>query len=75
MRPNPLRLWRETAGLKAVEIALKLDLSEQSVLGYEKGRFNPSESNFEKLAQIMEIEVSRLRAQWGFWKREQQNAG
>lgn len=70
MRQNPLKAWRKQNGIKAVEVALKLGLSEQSITSFEKGRFSPSKETFDKLAVLMNIQIETLRAAWHFWRAE-----
>jgi transcriptional regulator with XRE-family HTH domain len=74
VKNNPLREWRQSLGWTAVELALKLGLSEQSILSFEKGRFEPSAENVDKLAQLMDLTPSQLRLRWHFWKASQNEA-
>lgn len=71
MKENPLRAWREHKGLSACAVALRLDLTEQSVLSFERGRFSPSVTSFDKIATLMGEEPSKLRAIWRFWRKGQ----
>ena len=73
MRENPLRTWRKEKHLKAVEVALKLGISEQSVLSYEKGRYEPSRENMAKLAELMNLDLTRLNLSWKLWKRDRKS--
>lgn len=70
MRQNPLREWRKARRLSAVEIARRLSLSEQSILCFERGAFEPSPENFDRLARLMGTLPGQLRMSWHFWKRE-----
>lgn len=71
MKENPLRAWRETKHKRALDVAIKLGVSEQSVLSYELGRFKPSPENFQKLAELMGEELPKLRLSWAFWEKSQ----
>lgn len=71
MKPNnPLRLWRKAHGLRAIDVALKLGVSEQTVLAYEKGGFQPSDARFNKLAQLTETPAAVLREAWDGWRSQ-----
>lgn len=68
MRENPLREWRKARSLTALDVALKLDVSEQTVFSYELGRFEPSPEKVEALSAMMGLSPSQLRLGWHFWK-------
>ncbi len=70
MRENPLRAWRKARRLTAVAVAHKMALSEQSILCFERGSFEPSQENFDKLAGLMETLPGALRLSWHFWKSD-----
>ena len=74
MKENPLRAWRETKHKRALDVAIKLGVTEQSVLSYELGRFKPSNENFQKIAELMQVELPTLRLSWAFWERGQRDA-
>jgi len=66
---NPLRKWRSAQGLRAVDVALKLNISEQSVLAYEMGRFGPSAERFTELSHLLGEPVAELRLRWRLWRK------
>ena len=74
-KANPLREWRRSRGLSAVDVALKLDLSEQTILSYETGRFEPSRESVEKLCELMGLSEAQLRLRWHFWKSSKLEEG
>lgn len=69
MKENPLRAWRGAHKKRALDVAIKLDLSEQSVLQYERGSFRPSSENFKKIADLMGEDLAKLRLSWAFWEK------
>jgi transcriptional regulator with XRE-family HTH domain len=71
MKSNPLRAWRETKHKRALDVAIKLGVSEQSVLQYERGSFRPSSENFQKIAELMGEDLAKLRLSWAFWEKSQ----
>lgn len=71
MKANPLRGWREVNKKRALDVAIKLGVSEQSVLQYERGSFRPSADNFQKIATLMGEDLAKLRLSWAFWEKSQ----
>lgn len=74
MKTNPLRAWRHANKKKALDVAIKLGVSEQSVLQYERGAFKPSPSNFALLAELMSEDLSKLHLSWTFWEKANRGA-
>ena len=68
MRENPLREWRHARNLTALDVALKLDVSEQTVYSYELGRFEPATDKVNALAALMGLDATQFRLRWHFWK-------
>lgn len=68
---NPLRQWRKAKGLRAVDVANKLDVSERAVLAFETGGFKPSRETLVKLAALMEEKEERISMAFRFWRKEQ----
>ena len=73
MRENPLREWRHARSLTALDVALKLDVSEQTIYSYELGRFEPSSDKVDQLAVLMSLSPSQFRLAWHFWKTTKAN--
>lgn len=75
MKPsNPLRLWRKAHSLSACDVALSLGVSEQTVLAYEKGGFQPSEKSFAKISKLVESPVELVKQAWVSWRSENAQA-
>lgn len=64
---NPLREWRTQNKLRAVDVALKLGLSERAILAYETGAFKPTDENLAKLAKAMTSDEATLKLRWNDW--------
>ena len=64
---NPLRQWRRTQRLRALDIALRLEVSERTVLAWEHGAFKPSNEALDGLASMMLITAPSLRQEWAKW--------
>jgi transcriptional regulator with XRE-family HTH domain len=64
---NPLRQWRKTKGLRAVDVALQLGVSERSILAYETGAFKPTEKNLATLSSKMDVKLDTLKSMWNAW--------
>lgn len=71
---NPLRQWRSRQKLRALDVALRLEVSERTVLAWEHGAFKPSSEAYGQLSKIMEIAELELRTQWLNWLMELKNA-
>lgn len=65
---NPLRLWRKAHSLRAVDVALKLHVSEQTVLAYEKGGFQPSKHSMQNIADLVGSPLEVVQDAWQSWK-------
>ena len=74
MKTNPLRTWRLANKKRALDVAIKLGVSEQSVLSYELGRFKPSRKHFDAIATLMGEDVAKLNLSWSFWERTNRGA-
>jgi transcriptional regulator with XRE-family HTH domain len=70
---NPLRQWRRKQKLRALDIALRLEVSERTVLAWEHGAFKPSSEAFGKLAEITSLPELELRTAWFEWLMELKN--
>lgn len=75
MSENPLRKWRKANCLRAVDIALRLAVSEQSVLAFETGRFSPSSESLSAIAELMNVGPSELALKWRLWRKNRQVSG
>lgn len=64
---NPLRQWRKTKNLRAVDVALMLGVSERAILAYETGAFKPKNDHVEELAKVMNTPKELLLSQWTTW--------
>lgn len=51
----------QAKGIKQRFIAQKLGVSEVSVSNWVKGKTNPSEEHMEKLGQLLEVPLEKLR--------------
>ncbi len=57
---NSVRENREKAGLTQEELAAKVNLSRQSIISIEKGRFTPSVITALSLAEELNVTVEQL---------------
>ena len=64
---NPLRQWRKSKNLRAVDVALQLGVSERSILAYETGAFKPTEKNLAALSSKMGLSLDGLKSSWNAW--------
>ena len=71
---NPLRQWRKRQKLRALDIALRLEVSERTVLAWEHGAFRPSSEGYAGLSEIMNLTELELRTQWLSWLMELKDA-
>ena len=69
--PNPLRLWRHSKGMRAVDVARAIGVSERSILAYETGAFKPSEKMMKAIAALVSTDEETAKGVWSLW--EQQN--
>lgn len=58
--PMNMRSERVRAGLSAHEVAVMLHVSENSVLNWESGKYEPGGSKLKKLAEIYGCSVDYL---------------
>jgi transcriptional regulator with XRE-family HTH domain len=71
---NPLRQWRRRQRLRALDIALRLEVSERTVSAWEHGAFKPSSEAFGKLSEMTNIPELELRTAWFNWLLELKDA-
>lgn len=72
---NPLRAWRRNKGLRAVDIALMLGLSERAILAYETGAFKPRDSHWDGIAKVMTLKADDLKKKWAEWLASKRSNG
>jgi len=52
---NPIRKYREKQGLRQLDLALLLGVSEMTISHWERGARIPSEGIINKLAKILKV--------------------
>jgi putative transcriptional regulator len=57
---NQVREYREKAGLTQEELAGMVNLSRQSVIAIEKGRFTPSVLTALSISEALNVSVEKL---------------
>lgn len=60
-----LRALREKAGLRPVELARELDLSQPSIRNWETGKTSPSLDRLPKIADVLKADLAELYALYG----------
>jgi transcriptional regulator with XRE-family HTH domain len=74
MKTNPLRGWRLAHNKRALDVAIKIGVSEQSVLQYERGAFKPTRKHFEMIADLMGEDLAKLNLTWKLWEATSRGA-
>lgn len=69
---NPLQAWRKKTGMTTREVSVKLDVSQITVNGWERGVSHPRPQYISALAELMGIKVGTLAARWAEWWEETQ---
>jgi DNA-binding XRE family transcriptional regulator len=57
---NKLFFYRKMAGLRQIDLAMKLGIKEQTISCYETGRLKPSDETALKISEIFGVDVSRI---------------
>jgi len=57
---NSVKEIREAAGLTQEELAAAVNLSRQSIIAIEKGRFTPSVLSALTIAEVLNVSVEEL---------------
>lgn len=57
MVENTLKVWRAKHDLTQEELANKVDVSRQTIIALEKGKYNPSVELALKIAKVFDISV------------------
>jgi putative transcriptional regulator len=52
-----LKIWRERRGLSQAELAKKADVSRNSISMLERGEYNPSLDQLNKITHALELEL------------------
>jgi transcriptional regulator with XRE-family HTH domain len=60
-----LRALREKCGMKPVEFARELDLSQPSIRNWETGRTSPSLDKLPRIAEVLKADLAELYALYG----------
>src|SRR5215813_11943714 len=56
--PSRLTFARRRRGITKTRLADRLGVDLRSITGYESGEFNPDESNFQRIAQVLRFPKS-----------------
>lgn len=67
---NSVRKFRKRLGLTQEELGARVDLTRQSIIAIEKGRFTPSIHSVLMLARALQAPVDEL-----FWLEENHPGG
>jgi putative transcriptional regulator len=57
---NKITEFRENSGLTQKELALKLEVSRQTIISLEKGRYNPSIKLAFKIARLFDVMIEEV---------------
>lgn len=60
-----LRALRKKAGLKPVELARALDLTQPSVSNWETGKTSPSLDKLPQIAEVLDADLAELYSLYG----------
>ena len=64
---NPLRKFRDKAGIALTDAAAALAVSTVAVQNWERGTSTPNDSNTTNIARLMETDVPKLSRAWERW--------
>ena len=59
---NPIRVWRDYRGIKAVELAKTVGISQSHISSIETGQREPSVTLLKKLAEALNVDMDDLVA-------------
>lgn len=63
---NPLRAWRRRTGTHATTVAARLDVSNVTIMHWEKGNKTPKPANLKAIGRL--IGDPKIRLTWARWQ-------